>query len=587
MSDYPSGAAMPLIFVSGNPWFEIAKSLGMRYNGRKKFRPSAGREEIGMRMQFLGAAREVTGSCTLLHANGYKILVDFGMEQGKDTYENCEMPCMPGDVDCVLLTHAHIDHSGKLPLLVAGGFKGPIYTSIPTAKLCDIMLKDSAHIQEVETSWKSRKAMRAGKEAARPMYTMEDALAAIALLKPLPYHESVEVIDGVSVRLLDAGHLLGSASIEVTVNEGGNITKVLFSGDLGNRNRPLIRDPELPDSYEDYVVIESTYGMREHGPRADYAGQLAQIIQSTFDKGGNVVIPAFAVGRTQEMLYLIREIKAAGLVKGHDDFPVWVDSPLAIEATNIYSQDMLSYCDEATAELIREGVNPLRFPGLNISLTSDSSRAINEDKTPKVILSASGMCEAGRIRHHLKHNLWRPESTILFVGYQAVGTLGRILLDGATSVKIFGEEIGIRANIVKMEGISGHADQPILLDWLRALPQKPKKVFVNHGDDETCAQWAELIWKELGYATDAPYNGALYDLVTNSRLADGNRVKLADMAPEEAAAKKQTSASAVFDRLVLAGKKLLAVIERNRGASNKDLGKFADQINALAGKWDK
>jgi Predicted exonuclease of the beta-lactamase fold involved in RNA processing len=537
-----------------------------------------------MRMQFLGAAREVTGSCTLLHANGHKILVDCGMEQGKDIYENSELPCMPGDIDCVLLTHAHIDHSGKLPLLVAGGYKGPIYTSIPTAKLCGIMLKDSAHIQEVETSWKSRKAMRAGREAAVPMYTMEDALAAIELLRPIPYHESAEVIEGVSIRLLDAGHLLGSASIEVTVNENGSITKLLFSGDLGNRNRPLIRDPEMPDSAVDYVVIESTYGTREHGERMDYTEQMANILQSTFDKGGNVVIPAFAVGRTQEMLYLIREIKEKGLVKGHDDFPVWIDSPLAIEATNIYSQDMLSYCDEATAEIIRGGVNPLRFPGLNVSLTSDQSRLINEDRTPKVILSASGMCEAGRIRHHLKHNLWRPESTILFVGYQAVGTLGRVLLDGATSVKLFGEEIGVRANIIKMEGISGHADRPILLDWLSALPEKPKKVFVNHGEESSCEEFAETVWKELGYGAEAPYNGALYDLVTNTRLVDGNRVKLADMAP---AAKKQAAASAVFDRLVLAGKKLMAVIERNRGASNKDLGKFADQVNALAGKWEK
>ena len=537
-----------------------------------------------MRIQFLGAAREVTGSCTLLHANGYKILVDCGMEQGKDIYENSELPCMPGDIDCVLLTHAHIDHSGKLPLLVAGGFKGPIYTSIPTAKLCNIMLRDSAHIQEVETSWKSRKAMRAGREASRPLYTMEDAMAAIELLKPVPYHEVIDVLEGVSIRLIDAGHLLGSASIEVIVNENGNETKILFSGDLGNRKRPLIRDPELPDEAVDYVVIESTYGTREHGPRTDYAGQMAELIQSTFDKGGNLVIPAFAVGRTQEMLYLMREIKEKEIVTGHGDWPVWVDSPLAIDATNIYSQDMLSYCDDETAELIRKGINPLTFPGLNIALTSDQSRAINEDRTPKVILSASGMCEAGRIRHHLKHNLWRPESTILFVGYQAVGTLGRTLLDGATTVKLFGEEISIRANILKMEGISGHADQPILLDWLRALPAKPKKVFMNHGDEESCETLAELAWKELGLPTEAPYNGALYDLVTNTRLADGNRVKLADMAPTEA---KKASPSAVFDRLVLAGKKLMAVIERNRGSSNKDLGKFADQVNALAGKWDK
>ncbi len=538
-----------------------------------------------MRIQFLGAAHEVTGSCTLLHANGHKILIDCGMEQGKDIYENCDLPVLPGDVECVLLTHAHIDHSGKLPLLTAGGFRGPIYTSIPTEKLCRIMLMDSAHIQELESEWKSRKAKRAGKGTTKPMYTVDDAQAAISMLKPLPYRQTVEILDGISIRLLDAGHLLGSASIEVTVTEDGKTTKILFSGDLGNRKRPLIKDPELPDCAEDYVVIESTYGTRTHGERRDYVGQLSEIIQSTFDKGGNVVIPSFAVGRTQELLYLIREIKSAKLIQGHGDFPVWVDSPLAVEATNIYSQDMLSYCDDETAAIINSGVNPIRFPGLNVSVTSDDSKAINEDKTPKVIISASGMCEAGRIRHHLKHNLWRPESTILFVGYQTVGTLGRTIIDGATTVKLFGEEISVNARIAQMDGISGHADEPIMLDWLGALPEKPKMVFANHGEDSACDEWAATIQEKLGMKAVAPYNGALYDLTNNVCLAEGNKTKLDAAAVAEA--KKVSGSSSVFDRLVLAGKRLMSVIERNRGGANKDLGKFADQINSLSDKWDR
>ena len=538
-----------------------------------------------MKLIFIGADHEVTGSCHFLEACGKNILVDYGMEQGKDYFENVPLPVSAPEIDYVFLTHAHVDHSGNLPLLYAKGFRGKIYATEATVDLCNIMLRDCAHIQMQEAEWRNRKAKRTRDiSQIEPAYTMEDAEKTIKAFVPCAYGQEIDICEGVKIRFTDIGHLLGSASIEVWVTEKNVTKKLVFSGDIGNKRQPLIRDPQKT-SEADYCIMESTYGDRLHETeRPDYVRDLADILDRTFKRGGNVVIPSFAIGRTQEMLYLIREIKEKGLVKGHDDFPVWIDSPLAIEATNIYSQDMLSYCDEQTAELIRKGINPLRFPGLNISLTSDQSRAINEDRTPKVILSASGMCEAGRIRHHLKHNLWRPESTILFVGYQSVGTLGRTLLDGATSVKLFGEEIGIRANIIRMEGISGHADRPILLDWLAALPEKPKKVFVNHGEDSACEEFAETIWKELGYASEAPFNGALYDLVTNTRLVDGNRIRLADMAP---AAKKQASASAVFDRLVLAGKKLMAVIERNRGASNKDLGKFADQVNALAGKWDK
>ena len=537
-----------------------------------------------MKIEFLGAAHEVTGSATLLTTDRYKILVDYGLEQGNNIYDNVDFPVAPGDIDCVLLTHAHIDHSGRLPVLVARGFKGPIYTTVATKRLCRIMLLDSAHIQEQEAEWRNRKSKRAGFEEVTPLYTTNDANAAIALLEESEYGEEREILPGVRICFRDAGHLLGSASIEVSVTEGARTQKITFSGDLGNADRPLIRNYELPTP-TDYVVIESTYGGRTHPERSDTRTQLAQIIQETFNRGGNVVIPAFAVGRTQEMLYLIREIKEQGLVTGFDDFQVWVDSPLAVEATNVYSTDILSYCDEKTAELLRNGINPIRFPGLRTSITSDDSKWINADPTPKVILSASGMCEAGRIRHHLKHNLWRPECTILFVGYQAEGTLGNALLNGIDSVKLFGEEITVKAHITQMEGVSGHSDEPLLLNWLSALKDNPPKmVFVNHGADEVTDLFAAKIHEQFGWDAEAPYSGGTYELGERVRILEkGVTEKIPERTPRQAASK----ASAVFERLLMAGRRLMSVIEHNRGGANKDLGKFADQIDALSNKWDR
>ena len=537
-----------------------------------------------MKIEFLGAAHEVTGSATLLTTDRYKILVDYGLEQGNNIYDNVDFPVAPGDIDCVLLTHAHIDHSGRLPVLVARGFKGPIYATDATKRLCRIMLLDSAHIQEQEAEWKTRKSKRAGAEEVIPLYTTNDANAAIALLEGNDYDVKREILPGVTICFRDAGHLLGSSSIEVSVTEEGETRKITFSGDLGNVDRPLLRNYELPTP-TDYVVIESTYGGRKHAERKEYFSQLAKIIQETFDAGGNVVIPAFAVGRTQELLYLIREIKAKGLVTGHDDFPVWVDSPLAVEATNVYSTDMLSYCDEETAALIKEGINPIRFPGLKTSITSDDSRWINADPTPKIILSASGMCEAGRIRHHLKHNLWRPESTILFVGYQAEGTLGNALLNGVESVKLFGEEITVRAHIRQMDGISGHSDEPLLLSWLSALKDNPPiKVFVNHGADEVTDLFAQTIREVFGWDAEAPYSGGTYELGSHVRCLDpGITERIPERTPRQAASR----ASAVFERLLMAGRRLMSVIEHNRGGANKDLGKFTNQIEALCNKWDR
>lgn len=365
-----------------------------------------------MKLTFLGAAHEVTGSCTLLEACGRHVLIDCGMEQGADIYENCELPISPGQIDAICLTHAHIDHSGLIPAMVAQGFKGPIYATEAARRLCSIMLRDSAHIQESEAQWRNRKAQRAGEPEYVPVYTTADAVQALTQFKGYDYGTEVKLFDGITLRFSDAGHLLGSASILLTVTEEGETRRVLFSGDLGNVDRPLIRDPSDPPD-ADYVIIESTYGDRLHGPRPDYVTQLAQIMQDTFDRGGNLVIPAFAIGRTQELLYLIRIIREKRLIHGNGDFLVYVDSPLAVEATKIYQDGLTEYYDAETLALLEQGIDPIDFPGLRLSLTSEDSVAINFDTSPKVILSASGMCEAGRIRHHLKHNLWRSDSTVL------------------------------------------------------------------------------------------------------------------------------------------------------------------------------
>ena len=533
-----------------------------------------------MTITFLGAAHEVTGSCTLIEANGIKILIDCGMEQGRDIYENVELPVNPADIDIVFLTHAHIDHSGMLPKLVKNGYDGGIFATHATKRLCDIMLLDSAHIQESEAEWRNRKGRRAGKEEYVPPYTTEDAMQTLSQFISCEYNKVYTPLEGLCVTFTDAGHLLGSASIKLTVTEGGKTESILFSGDLGNVNRPLIRDPQKPDS-ADYVVIESTYGNRTHGERPDYIGQLTRIIQDTLDRGGNVVIPCFAVGRTQEMLYLIREIKEKGLIKNHDGFPVVVDSPLSVEATGIYAAGLTSFYDDETLELLSRGIDPIKFKDLRLSVSVDDSRAINVDMTPKVIISSSGMCEAGRIRHHLKHNLWREECSVLFVGYQSEGTIGRKLIDGEKVVKLFGETINVNAHIETMDGISGHADMNMMLDWLGALKAPPKKVFVNHGEDITTDEFAQIIHERLGFDAVAPYSGSEYDISSNLWLSDGNKKKIVK---EQGGVRVLSSA---FEKLVLAGRRLLAAIDKNRGGANKDLEKFAREINDLAGRWEK
>lgn len=535
-----------------------------------------------MKLEFLGAAHEVTGSCHYLEFADKHVLVDCGMEQGPDLYVNQEIPVNASTIDYVFVTHAHIDHSGLLPMLYNHGFRGQIFTTTATHQLCEIMLKDSAHIQMFEAEWKNRKAKRAGRPEVVPLYDMNDAMGVLGHFVSCEYHSVINVCEGLKVRFVDAGHLLGSSSIEMWISEntgeGVEERKIVFSGDIGPGNRPLIKDPEYLTS-ADYVVMESTYGDRTHETPPDYAVELARVIRDTFTRGGNLVIPAFSVGRTQEMLYFIRRIKTENLLPEFQNFEVYVDSPLAVEATTIFGKNVQDCFDDTALALVQQGINPIGFPGLRMAITSDESKMINFNEKPKVILSASGMCEAGRIRHHLKHNLWRKDSTILFVGYQVPGTLGNALLNGAKEVKLFGETIEVQAKIENLPGISGHADVNQLTKWVSMFDPKPKRVFIVHGEDKVTEQFAAHIHEELGLDAYAPFSGDTFDLLTGACVAQGSR---------EAAEKKSTRAvNNIFARLVAAGERLMTVIRKCEGMPNRELGKFADQINELCNKWDR
>ncbi len=533
-----------------------------------------------MKILFIGATHEVTGSCTMLEVGGRFFLIDCGMEQGRDVFQNIELPVAASQIEAVFLTHAHIDHSGMLPKLYKDGFRGSVYATDVTCDLCNMMLRDSAHIQESEAQWRSKRAVRAGGEPVEPAYTMQDALGVIGLFRRCVYGERVTPAQGIELRFTDIGHLLGSACIELWLSEGPVQKKIVFSGDVGNVNQGIIRDPQTV-AETDYLVLESTYGNRLHEqPRGDVTAQLAQSIQTALDAGGNVIIPSFAVGRTQEMLYLLREIKQKGLVKGHDGFPVYVDSPLASEATAIFMQCNPICFDDETRALLDEGINPIWFDDIRMTMTADESKQINFDTTPKVILSASGMCEAGRIRHHLKHNLWKDNTVVLFVGYQSEGSLGRRLLDGASSVTLFGEEISVNAKICSLHGTSGHADRDGLLRWLGAFNEKPSAVFVNHGDDDSVKEFTALL-NDRGYRAEAPYSGTEYD------LANGTMTVFSDAKPIDRvkAHKTQTRSDALFAELVSAAQSLLQLVKGRRARSNKDNAKLTAQIRELIAKW--
>lgn len=533
-----------------------------------------------MILSFLGAAHEVTGSCFLLEACGKKLIVDCGMKQGEDAYDaQTDLPFVASDIDYVLVTHAHIDHTGRLPLMSKLGFEGTVLATKATADLCNIMLRDSAHIQEFEVEWKNRKAQRAGEPLIEPLYTTEDAVAVCELFEPCSYQEPVALCDGITVRFVDAGHLLGSASIEVTLEEEGQRRVIVFSGDIGNLNQPIIKDPTYLTK-ADYVVMESTYGDRNHQiEKTDHIKTLADIINTTFARGGNVVIPSFAVGRTQELLYFLRFIKELGMVKINPDFKVYVDSPMAVEATQVFRANVLDCFDKEAMELIQGGVNPLSFRGLETSVSPADSMAINLDNSPKVIISASGMCDAGRIKHHLKHNLWKSKNTVLFVGYQSMGTLGRYILEGAKTVKLFGETIDVKAEILKMPGMSGHADQDGLLVWVKSFTPNPTKVFVAHGSLEASDTFATMLRDDLRIPAETPNFKAKYDLLTGACVDQGE-------AYQKLTRRRKSKPGGAQERLLEAVARLAALVDRSKGRPNKELAKLANQITDLIDKWE-
>lgn len=469
-----------------------------------------------MKLTFCGAAGTVTGSCYLLEIENKKLLVDCGMFQGGSEAEEMNYKPFrfnPAEIDLLILTHAHIDHSGRIPQLVRRGFKGSIITAAPTFELCKIMLPDSAFIQESEAEWQNKKRKRAGKDIIEPLYTIKDAEASLKLFMPVEYGKIIQPDSRINIRFNDAGHILGSGIIELWLSENGKEVKLVFSGDLGNKDVPIMHDPALID-IADYVIMESTYGDRLHNDTQDKVQVLQDIILETIARNGNVVIPSFAVERTQELLYILNMLKEAEDSKIRN-VPVYVDSPLAINATEIF-QDFLPYMDAETQSYISKGDNPFDFPNLIFTRTSDESKAINFAKGSSIIISASGMCEAGRIKHHLKHNLWREESSIVFVGYQAQNTLGRRIKDGEKTVKIFGEEISVKAQIHSIEGFSGHADQKGLLNWIGSFKKKPKKVFLVHGEEAALSELSRLISVNYGIVNEVVQLGQTVELTATS-----------------------------------------------------------------------
>ncbi len=555
--------------------------------------------EAQMELTFFGAARTVTGSSFLLEHEGFSLLVDLGLPQGSDEKKMGEdLPFSPTMVDAVLLTHAHIDHSGRLPLLAKMGYQGPIFSTAATADLCSIMLEDSAHIQESEAEWKNRKRKRHGEMPVEPLYNAEDVAAALALFRPVAYGEKVELSPSMWFELCDAGHLLGSASARIHLSVPGGERTIVFSGDIGNIDQPMIRDPEYFHQ-ADFVVMESTYGDRLHGvPDVDEsemllerARKLAAITDDTFRRGGNLVIPSFAVGRTQEILYLYRIIMDKKLLDYQ--IPVFVDSPLSVKATNVFSSCLRDdYFDDEAREMIKRGINPILFPSLVTITDVEDSKALNDRKESAVIISSSGMCEAGRIRHHLKHNLWRSESTILFVGYQAEGTLGRSLVDGTDHVTLFGEQIAVNARIEVLEGTSGHADQKGLEKWIGAYERKPEAVFVVHGEDNVSQYFASKLKNEYGFHAYAPKLYERFDLLLDAiPLQDDTALKAKtaqDLRSSFATLEKsRNELEGIVSRMERASAGIDLTNEKKARKLHDAIIRLASDVDFLVSKWNR
>jgi len=544
-----------------------------------------------MNIRFLGAVKGVTGSCHLIEFKGKKILLDCGMFQGKDEDLNTEvLEVNPSEIDYLLLSHSHIDHSGRIPLLVKNGFKGMIYCSKPTYDLCQIMLIDSAHIQETEAEWKNRKAKRSGKRLIEPMYTQSDAAESFKYFKPIFYQQVIQINENLTVKFNDAGHILGSSIIEMWFKDDNETIKVVYSGDLGMNDRPILNNPTIIDS-ADYIIIESTYGNRVHENVEQRTEELIDIILKTVRKGGTIVIPSFAVGRTQEIIYELNKYYDKKLseegIKDNElkKIPVYIDSPLATKATEIFKTNALVF-DQEAREYLLKGDNPLEFENLHFTQSAEESKELNFSNVPKIIISASGMCEAGRIKHHLKHNLWKKECSVVFVGYQAEGTLGRRILDGEKDVKILGEEIHINASIHNVEGFSGHADKPALLAWLQGFKEKPKKVFIVHGETESKADFAKEVTEKLGFSCIVPEYNTIYDIKSVDSMQEiqvDNKAKLYEEAIVEIHKDIETATEEQIKELTKDVEKLKILFENavklTEGQLKKDIN--VESINKI------
>ncbi|MDO4568697.1 MAG: MBL fold metallo-hydrolase [Clostridia bacterium] len=536
-----------------------------------------------MKVKFCGAARSVTGSCHLVECEHGRFLVDCGMRQGDDKrneYGEDGFPFDPKSIDAVLLTHAHIDHSGLIPLLVKQGFSGHILATKATERLCTIMLPDSAGIQESDAETANRKRMRAGKPALEPLYTLSHANTALTMFRSVDYGKTVKLLKGVNVCFQDSGHLLGSACIEIWVDEGGKTTKLLFSGDIGRKGRPIIRDPYFADS-ADYIIMEGTYGDTNHGLFSEDAKreQFAEALRAAIRRGGNIVIPSFAVGRTQELLYYLKQFLQDPLVPvpGLENVPVYIDSPLGIEATRIYERSAAGYFDDEAMELAANG-SPFDFPTLRVARSTDESKLINSTPGQKIIISSSGMCEAGRIRHHLKHNLYDNRATVLFPGYQAVGTLGRILIDGAERVKMFGENISVRASIERLTEFSGHAGKNELIEWVTSVKGKPSRVFLVHGEDAALNSLEKSL-SALGYNVTIPSLGSEFVL-------DGHSAYATESAGETAISINAIDRDAgIVDQLNRIYDLLDSIRERRSPDIALKLELMEDDIRSFADRW--
>lgn len=534
-----------------------------------------------MKIEFFGAARAVTGSCHMLVWDEGKLLVDCGMRQGSDAkgiYGEDTFPFDPAEVKAVLLTHAHIDHSGLLPLLVKKGFQGVILCTEATFQLSTIMLPDSAHVQQQEAEWQSRKNQRAGKPPVDPLYTLQDAQNALKLFRGVDYEETIQLFEGVQVRMKDIGHLLGSAAVEIWVSERGKTTKVVFTGDVGRADRPIIQNPSRIDD-ADYLVLEGTYGSRNHEIEndADKERELCNFFRTALMRGGSIIIPSFAVGRTQELLYYIKRILKKKLLPELEGIPVFIDSPLGIQATKIYERCAEGYYDAEALEMAKDG-SPFDFPTLRVAQNADESKAINAIKGRKIIISSSGMCDAGRIRHHLKHSLYRADCTILFIGYQAQGTLGRALIDGSKKVKLFGEEVRVNAAVAKLEGFSGHAGMDELVTWVKGIEPRPRKIVLVHGEVESLLTLSHVL-QEQGHDTFIPYMGDALDI-------DSNQARMAIPAAEVYDVKVTEQDYGIREQIT----RMIELLDKNKDRRSPDmplkLSILEADVKALTDKWE-